>query len=105
PKVTWWIRRTGFPGRRYWVYLSCDRPCQVPPLVVVRARPGRLPGLQSGQRVAELVARAMSPGQPLRIALTDVGGGRPRVAQLGCFVADEVGVQIEFVPARKGNRK
>jgi hypothetical protein len=105
PEVAWALRRTGFPGRRrFWLVLSCEQPCRVPALVVVRARRGRLPGgPHSGRRVAEIAPRDLPPGTAAPIPLGAAGGGRVKAAQLACFPVDDGGA-VTLIPASGGRR-
>jgi hypothetical protein len=105
PEVAWTLRRTGFPGRRrFWLVLSCDQPCRIPALVVVRARRGRLPGgPRSGRKVAEIAPRDLPPGTAAPIPLGAAGGGRVKTAQLACFPVDDGGA-VALVPAPRGRR-
>jgi hypothetical protein len=77
--VRYGIRRAAFPGRGRTLLLEAERPCDVPPLVLVR-RPGTLPPLRAeqGTPVVRVPAQRMDPSAPLTVPL-ELPSGRARL--------------------------
>jgi hypothetical protein len=94
--VRYAIRRAPFPGRGRTLLLEAERPCDVPPLVLVR-RPGTLPPLRAdqGAPVLRVPAQRLDPSAPLAIPL-ELPSGR---ARLRLFAEAAGDVELVHPPA------
>jgi hypothetical protein len=94
--VRYGIRRAAFPGRGRTLLLEAERPCDVPPLVLVR-RPGTLPPLRAdqGTPVVRVPAQRLDPSAPLAVPL-ELPSGR---ARLRLFAEAAGDVELVHPPA------
>jgi hypothetical protein len=82
--------------RRTRIELSCEQPCPLPDLVVVRS-PGRVAPRrpEQGTPVARVPAQRLEPGRPVTVDV-DVRDARAPY-RLGCFVDDHTGSGSDVV--------
>jgi hypothetical protein len=94
--VRYGIRRAGFPGRGRTLLLEAERPCDLPPLVLVW-RPGTLPPLRAeqGTPVVRVPAQRLDPSAPLAVPL-ELPSGR---ARLRLFAEAAGDVELVHPPA------